>query len=82
MLIEFSSAEIKALVETYGGTFSATVTPDCTHLVSAQKEVDSKAKKSELPLPYHTAAMDEPIDAPNYLFLISSLCYVLVNFGF
>lgn len=38
-------ADLKALVEKQGATFNATVSSDCTHLVTTQKDVEKKSEK-------------------------------------
>ncbi|KAL2010392.1 hypothetical protein VTN00DRAFT_6199 [Thermoascus crustaceus] len=43
----YKQADLKAIVEQYGGTFSAKVTDDCTHLVSTQREVENGGTKNK-----------------------------------
>lgn len=45
VVLTMSIADLKALVENQGATFNATVLPDCTHLVTTQKDVDKKSEK-------------------------------------
>ncbi|EEP79451.1 hypothetical protein UREG_04297 [Uncinocarpus reesii 1704] len=40
-------ASLKSLVETHGGTFSAKVTDDCTHLISSAKEFENNGTKNK-----------------------------------
>ena len=42
------AADVKKLVEGQGATFSTTVTGDCTHLVTNQREVDNNNSKCKL----------------------------------
>lgn len=39
------TADLKALVEQQGASFHATVSSDCTHLITTQKDVDKKSEK-------------------------------------
>lgn len=41
------AADIKALVEEQGATFSSSVTDQCTHLVTTQKDAEKKGVKCE-----------------------------------
>jgi poly [ADP-ribose] polymerase len=41
------AADVKALVEEQGATFSTSVTDLCTHLITTQKEVDKNTMKCE-----------------------------------
>lgn len=39
------TADLKALVGNQGATFNATVSSDCTHLITTQEDVDKKSGK-------------------------------------
>lgn len=41
------AADIKALVEEQGATFSSSVTDQCTHLITTQKDAEKKGTKCE-----------------------------------
>ena len=41
------SADLKALIEKNGSTFTTTVTEDCTHLVTTEKDVEKQTTKCE-----------------------------------
>lgn len=43
-------ADLKELVEKNGASFSATVTEDCTHLVTTEKDVEKQTSKCECAL--------------------------------
>ncbi|KJF60509.1 polymerase [Coccidioides immitis RS] len=43
----YKQADLKNLIETNGGTFSAKVTDDCTHLVCTQKEFENNGTKNK-----------------------------------
>lgn len=45
MMMMMMIADLKALVEKQGATFNATVSSDCTHLVTTQKDVEKKSEK-------------------------------------
>jgi hypothetical protein len=40
-------ADLKALIEKNGATFTTTVTEDCTHLVTTEKDVEKQTTKCE-----------------------------------
>lgn len=44
---DFPQADVKALIEQTGATFSNSVTEACTHLVTTQTDVDKKSAKCE-----------------------------------
>ena len=41
-------ADLKDLVEGQGATFSTSVSPECTHLITTQKDVEKKSAKCVL----------------------------------
>lgn len=41
------TADLKALIEKNGATFSTSVTDDCTHLVTTEKDVEKQTTKCE-----------------------------------
>jgi poly [ADP-ribose] polymerase len=41
------AADIKALVEQQGATFSSSVTDQCTHLITTPKDIEKKGIKCE-----------------------------------
>ncbi|KAE8153467.1 poly polymerase catalytic domain-containing protein [Aspergillus avenaceus] len=41
----YKQADLKTIVEAKGATFSQTVTSDCTHLVTTQRDVDNETSK-------------------------------------
>lgn len=41
------TADLKALIEKNGATFSMSVTEDCTHLVTTEKDVEKQTTKCE-----------------------------------
>ncbi|KAI2084804.1 hypothetical protein LOZ36_004508 [Ophidiomyces ophidiicola] len=43
----YKQADLKELIESNGGTFSAKVTDDCTHLISSQKEFENNGTKNK-----------------------------------
>jgi hypothetical protein len=40
-------ADLKALIEKNGSTFTTTVTEDCTHLVTTEKDVEKQTTKCQ-----------------------------------
>ncbi|OJJ48899.1 hypothetical protein ASPZODRAFT_157407 [Penicilliopsis zonata CBS 506.65] len=50
----YKQADLKTIVESHGATFSSTVTEECTHLVTTQKEVDKKGSKYKQALKVYT----------------------------
>jgi hypothetical protein len=42
------TADLKALVEGQGATFSSSVSQDCTHLVATEKDVEKESTKCML----------------------------------
>ncbi|KAL5043795.1 hypothetical protein BDW71DRAFT_187388 [Aspergillus fruticulosus] len=41
----YKQADLRAIVERYGATFTSSVSTDCTHLIATQKEVDKNGTK-------------------------------------
>ncbi|WEW56555.1 poly(ADP-ribose) polymerase [Emydomyces testavorans] len=54
----YKQADLKDLVESNGGSFSAKVTDDCTHLVCTQKEFDNNGVKNHIELDKQAASIN------------------------
>jgi poly [ADP-ribose] polymerase len=47
VFVVFLAADIKVFVEEQGALFSSSVTDQCTHLITTQKDIEKKGTKCE-----------------------------------